>query len=190
MALLDRLDTLAQCKTGLMRMLGLALGWALLTVGLKLFIEPAFIKECKGSALDFMMGFYSEAQAFDFIKGCGDNGRRIYLWWELFDILVYSVSVASAIALGVLRTVRKLPKLSSATRWLVVLPLLAIMADWSENLASIAMIVIIPARNPALGTYLGVITPIKWYLYYLATALAVPGLILTIGECLRRSSRK
>jgi hypothetical protein len=133
-----------------------------------------------------MMTFYTEKIAFDYIEGCSNGGRLILFWSSIFDTLVYSVLIASAIALGVVLTVREMPRPTGSARWLVLLPLLAILADWSENLLILVMIIIYPGRNPALGTYVGVITPIKWALYYLAGALAVPGLLLAFGRSFPR----
>lgn len=82
-----------------------------------------------------------------------------------------------------MRFLEKLAGHRHSLLFVVALLLLGLLADWSENISILAMIINYPGRIPALGHYLGVITPIKWFIDILAGFLASSGILwLLIGH--------
>lgn len=184
MVLLAKLERLADGKAGLIRVVALFVLYVLLTAVLYVFVGPALKGPCKYGdtnrewrSLDSIQHFYTAEEAIETISACSDTGRQIYFWSEIFDTAVYSVVIALWSAMGILHAVCTFMGPHSAARWLVVIPLLYLIADWSENFSIMAMIVGYPQPNSALGTYLGIIGLIKWSLGFLGGALALFGVI-------------
>ena len=188
MVLLQKLEKLAEGCKGLVLVLTLTVAWLAITLGLYMIVTPALHEQCgptttigqaekNWETLDSIMRFYTEEEAFNTIKACTDVGRQIYFWSALFDMVVYAVLIAVVPAMGMLFAFRVFFGPGSRARWLLVLPLLGLLADWSENICIMAMIIITPARNPILGSYLGVVSPTKWFVDILAWTVALVAVI-------------
>ncbi len=164
--------------------IGLFLVYILLTAGLYFWVGPAVDGQCTvRESLDSRLVFYTEEDAYEMIKSCTDEGRAIYAWSEVFDIVVYPVVFAVAAAMGIVLTSHTFLGRGNGAKWLAVVPLLGLLLDWTENISILTMIFIFPDRFAPLGHYLGVASPLKWYIGIAAAILAVGGIIwVAIGR--------
>ena len=111
---------------------------------------------------------YSPDQAYDYLRGLGENGRiayaRMALTTDLLFPVVYSLTLTVALAIAVRRVLPPYSRLQD----LRFLPFLIVLADWCENLSLAVVIHAFPDRLDAIATAASAFTSLKWALLILA----------------------
>lgn len=137
----------------------------------------SYVSQVSGDAaiLDLNFG-NSVAHINHTLAALGEAGRSAYLHVFLPIDACYAVIYAVFYACTLAFFLRRLPlrrKLSWA-RWIVVLPVVAAVCDWWENIAFAFMLSQFPALvHPALAASTTVVTMAKFVLVYLSLLLVL-----------------
>lgn len=178
--LIRRLEAIAKGKTIAVAAAAYAAFVLILNVG------GAKLEEIAGSnaVLDLRQHF-TEEEAFALFTKYGEEGRRLYFRLELVDIL-YPLAYGAFLALCLAYLLPRVFSPPSAVRRLALLPALAVLMDYAENVGLITMVTTYPERWPRLGTAAGIFNVVKWSLVGVCVALAVTSLLGWGLKMLRR----
>ncbi len=92
---------------------------------------------------DMMMGGYSLQDVMNILNGIGPEGRRVFLYYQLPLDMIYPYLYGSFMALFIARLL-KLSGLWSRASLLVLLPVVAAIADYLENIFDIVFLLRYP----------------------------------------------
>ncbi len=123
---------------------------------------------------DLLHGF-TAAELYARLEAFGPEGRRIYVYAELVD-LVYPLVYATFFAFLLALAARRL--LAPGSKWaaLCLLPYGAMLADFLENACFFAVLGAWPARLDAVATLGGVFNLAKWGMVAVTLPLVLVGL--------------
>jgi hypothetical protein len=148
------------------------------------------IKEHSGGlgVPDLLHGF-TAAELYARLEAFGAEGRRLYFFAELVD-LVYPLVYATFFAFVLALAVRAL--LAPGSRWtaLCLLPYGAMVSDYLENTCFFTVLGAWPTRLDAVASLGGVFNLIKWAIFAVVLPLAVLGLAGTGLSALRRRASR
>jgi hypothetical protein len=143
------------------------------------------IKQCSGGlgVPDLLKGF-TAAELYARLEAFGPEGRRIYAYAELVD-LVYPVVYATFFAFLLALAVRRL--FGSESRWapLCLLPYAAMLSDFLENACFFTVLGAWPARLDGVATLGGMFNLAKWGIFGITLPLVLLGLVATGIAALR-----
>ena len=108
---------------------------------------------------------YSQEQAYTTLLALGDHGRRLYGFVEGTIDVFYPVLYALFLFLLIERLLR-----GTRPRWLdlaALVPFAAMVFDWLENAAILAMIARFPRPPGAVATLGSAFTTLKWVAFLL-----------------------
>jgi hypothetical protein len=135
------------------------------------------IKEHSGGlgVPDLLHGF-TAAELYARLEAFGPEGRRIYFFGELVDLiypLVYATFFAFILALAARRL------FAAGSRWalLCLLPYAAMLSDYLENTCFFTVLGAWPSRLDAVATLAGVFNLAKWGIFAVTLPLVVVGLV-------------
>lgn len=138
-----------------------------------------------GSILDLDF-FYTAAQAYQRLAGFGAAGRATYLRILMGD-LIYPGLLGLFMSVTLSLLLRRIAPAGSTWRYLSLLPLANMAADYLENAMLITLLVAYPTPLDALATIAGVATAIKSVFGLLSfVTLGVVLLIWVIQRMLHR----
>ena len=133
--------------------------------------------------LDF---FYSAAQAYQRLAGFGPDGRATYLRILMGD-LIYPGLLGVFISVTLSLLLRRIVPAGGAWRYVNLLPIANMAADYLENAMLIALLAAYPAQLNGIAAIAGVATAIKSVFGLLSfVALGVVLLIWVIQRVMRR----
>jgi hypothetical protein len=136
---------------------------------------------------DLILGFSAE-ELHARLESFTDEGRRIYLFAELIDMvypLVYAATFASILALAT----RRLFGEASRATLLCLLPIAMLAADYLENTGIFVSLLVWPSRVAAAEGLASAFNHVKWALGIPTIALAALGLVATgIHAALRKKA--
>jgi hypothetical protein len=135
---------------------------------------------------DLLHGF-TAAELYARLEAFGPEGRRIYAFAELVDMiypLVYATFFAFLLALAARRL------FAAGSRWaaVCVLPYGAMVSDYLENACFFTVLGAWPARLDAVATLGGVFNLVKWGIFAVTLPLVLVGLA-AMGIVALRGSR-
>ena len=113
---------------------------------------------------------YSAEQAYTILLSLGDSGRRLYAIVEATVDVIYPVVYTLFLFLLIERLLTDAPR----PRWLdlaTLVPFVAMVFDWLENAAILAMIGRFPRPPGSIATIASAFTTIKWLAGLLTLAL-------------------
>ncbi|MCS6802237.1 MAG: hypothetical protein RMM58_12505 [Chloroflexota bacterium] len=138
-----------------------------------------------GPSIALNFGF-TPADAFAALEALGPDGRTFYLLFLVTGDVIWPI--VYALFLGTLLAwlfARGFPSASPAQR-AILLPFLALAADYAENVGIIAMILAYPARLDGIAQITSMFQMIKWSL------IGASGLLVALGAIaavVRRGAR-
>ena len=141
-----------------------------------------YVSQVSGGAAILDLNFGNNAAHINHtLAALGEAGRSayldIFLPIDAYYAVIYAVFYACTLAFFVRRLSLRRWKLSWA-RWIVVLPVVAAVCDWWENIAFAFMLSQFPALvHPALAASTTVATMAKFVLVYLSLLLVL-GLVV------------
>ena len=100
----------------------------------------------------------------------GEAGKKVYFQLQAIDMiypLVYSTLLAALLYLQFNR---------SRLTWVIIIPHIAALFDYAENLSLRINLIRFPSMHPALADASGIFTCLKWSLVYLSILLLLIGL--------------
>jgi hypothetical protein len=132
--------------------------------GLDFPLSVPYLRRLTGHAYLDMCAFCTAGEVREGLVGLGDRGRWLQgLLMPTVDVLIPVLSCLFGLALlGAL--VRARPA-GDPRRWLLALPVLALVLDLGENAAILALLATFPARVPALEMAEGVLSGTKFVAY-------------------------
>ena len=161
--------------------------------GLLLAFAPAFValnRELGGLTPPDALFGYSAQQAYRTFDAESEAGRRFHLIFEVIDLFmipVYTLLYATTISYTARRL---LGQGSRVVTWAMAIPLLAALADYSENAVLMTLLASYPQRLDALAAVAGVFTLTKWALVSAACVLAILGLLGSLGKAILQQYRR
>ena len=144
-------------------------------MGMIVFVLPVQSSQLPGDSPDLSI-IYTVEDLYNIAENYGDEGRAKYIQARVtFDVIwpiVYSAFLASGISWS-------FPHGSwSNSRWRYanILPVIALLFDYLENGATIAVMYRYPLRTPVIDIAATVFTPLKWFSLGLSFILLLIGL--------------
>ena len=127
--------------------------------------------------------YYSYNQLFQMFERYGADGRAMYLnlqWVDMIYPLVYSLLLGSLLAILCKR---------SRFAWMILLPFVASLFDWTENILLRISVHSFPAMDNTVVQIASIATLMKWILLLLTLLALGIGLIARITLWLRQRSK-
>lgn len=104
----------------------------------------------------------SEAEAHRIFGLYGEEGRRFYFRVILFADTAYPLAYTCVLALLIAYLGRRAISLQSPLRYLCLMPFVAMIADYGENIGLLTMCFHYPERWPILGMITLICNSLKW----------------------------
>lgn len=135
---------------------------------------PALAEITDARILDLSF-FYQADEVYRRLEFIGPQGRQIYLQllWA-FDVAI-PVSYGVAVSTGMHLAWRDWYASHPCSRYLFLIPLLAAILDYSENIAITFLLLHYPLRYPVVADLAGYLTAAKTLTIYPAAVLALLG---------------
>ncbi|TDB65208.1 hypothetical protein [Arundinibacter roseus] len=149
-----------------------------LVIGINVLLFPALqTKMGQGAAadvLDLHIGF-TKAEAMEVLTILGENGRQIYLWTELLADGIYPI-LYTLLFLSILSLIyKKILFPASYWRWINLVPLFILLADYLENVGIITLITTFPNFSDPVVWLTSAANQIKW------GATLITSVVLLVG---------
>lgn len=128
--------------------------------------------------IDLSIPTWTPEQGYHLIESYGEAGRSMYKVIDLTADVVYPIVYGFAFALLLTFLARKIAPNNQWLPYLAFLPLLAVLFDYAENAAIIALLSAYPERLIGVAKLGGVFTLFKWVLAFAAIGGSLLGLIL------------
>jgi len=123
---------------------------------------PAVAQYAPGLTLfDLSPGGYSYDQALILLSALGATGRDVYLKVQLPLDFIYPALFALTYSLLIVWALQRYPYLSRKVRWLALLPILAGLFDYAENVGIIMMLTRFPELPEGLVRAASFFTVVK-----------------------------
>nr|WP_233164303.1 hypothetical protein [Snuella sedimenti] len=128
--------------------------------------------------LDMMPGGYSQEYVSTLFLTLGYEGRRLYLWNQIPIDMVYPFLFGICYSLLLVYFLKKINRVNSKLLYLTLLPIVAGLADYAENLGIITMLNAAPEIALTTAQLTNVFTLIKsiastiYFVVLLATIIA------------------
>ncbi len=129
--------------------------------------------------LDNRMGGYSPEMAYKMIAAYGEQGIRYHLMLTVGDI-VFPPSLALFLAIAITYFYSRLFSSRQVLRWLLVLPVIYLAADYLENVSIVTMLLSFPTSLPTVAVVANTMFTIK----NLSSAVAVVTTIIGLSAWL------
>jgi hypothetical protein len=123
---------------------------------------------------------YSTEQIYTIFKSYGSQGRE---WNTLMQFTIYAVYPlvnAILISLLILKVYGRLALKESFIKVLFLLPAVALLADYIENMSLVLMLVNYPYKLEMVSRLANVCTQAKWILLLMSIALTIIGFMLLL----------
>jgi len=183
--LLSRIiDTLGSSRTAWV-LAGLQVAVLGAVNGLDFPLSVPFVHRMTGHVYLDMCGFCSSVSVRNEIVGLGAEGRMLQaLLLSTIDVLIPTLSFIFGIsALAALTKSQRGP--GSRVRWLLALPLLALLLDLAENWTIVALLLRYPAETPVLAGLEGLLSGLKFTAYGLVVLMILILLLARVVQGLR-----
>jgi hypothetical protein len=126
--------------------------------------------------------FYTRDQLYAFAEAFGADGRSSYVLARVTFDVVWPLVYGAMLVLVIGWLLQRSTDFGAPPRFLVLLPVIAVLADYAENTCTAIVMARWPETTDVLASLAGVFTATKWTTLSLAF-LAVP--IVAIGALLR-----
>jgi hypothetical protein len=129
--------------------------------------------------------YYSADELFRMAEAYGEAGRteyiRVRFTFDLFWPLVYTFFLTTSISwvYG-----RAFPG-ENQVRRVNIIPLLAMLFDYLENITTSTVIWRYPHQTPLLASLAGVFTTIKWFLVGGSFVILLVGIVIAVGKWIK-----
>ncbi len=180
--MLKKILSLIQDKTSwlvILSLLAVTLGLMFLMNGTRLpFSHPTILEHSGGiPILDIRLGF-SPDDAYELFDALGMQGRRAYRLLHLLPDLFFPMGYSLVFAfLSAWFLVRLFP-LNHYLQWLCLIPLVAGLSDWLENLSLVICSLSYPARFDWLVRLANLMNKIKFFLMPIGSVFLILLIIL------------
>jgi hypothetical protein len=174
-------------------------GWVALAalIGFVLFITLVLPRQATQAASESADAgspdtslWYSADELYRMAEAYGAQGRQAYIRARFtFDLvwpLVYGAFLGTAISWLCARAI------APGSRWRLanLAPVLAVLLDYLENLATSLVMLRYPSRTPVIDVLAPIVTPTKWAFVGISFGLLVVGLLAIIWRWIAGRSRK
>lgn len=111
--------------------------------------------------IDMMPGGYNAGFVVDLLDSLGEEGRSFYLTRQLPLDFIYPAAFAVTYALVFLFLLRKINRQDSVSKFIALLPVIAGLADYLENIIIIAMLKTYPDISERLVQFSSSVSIVK-----------------------------
>jgi hypothetical protein len=134
---------------------------------------------------DGRKGGYSPPELEQYAEALSAGGRERYVETQKAYDLVFPLVYGSLFAAGLAAGWGRLGRTRPRVRWLVAVPLAAMLADYGENLTVIRLFTDYPAHwSAGLARLAEAFTLTKWgFVHLMAYALVPVGLVVRVVQC-------
>ncbi len=147
---------------------------ALVMIGFSLLFLPGQTESSKlysgGAGIPDLLFSYTPQQIYQMAADYGANGRQAYIQARWTFDLIFPLVYVSFLAVGISWYLNRLPGWVDTCKLASLLPILAGVFDFLENIGTSLTMAIYPQRLPALLVLASLSTPLKWILVGLSTA--------------------
>lgn len=151
----------------------------LLFIGIVLPWASGELKSVSNGVTEADLPFsYSTEQIYKIFKSYGSQGRE---WNTLMQITIYAVYPlinAILISLLIIKVYGKLVLKENFIKVLFLIPAVALLADYIENMCLVLMLVNYPYKLESVASLANVSTQAKWIFLLISIALTVIGALL------------
>lgn len=172
-SIIQIIDAYASGKKVLWLFLGTNLVYAMMLI----VTIPKTMQYANGmKLLDMMPMGYDYAYINALFEALGEQGRQVYLYYQIPVDMVYPFLFAISYCLTIGYFLKKLNKLNTVFSYLCLLPLIAGIADYFENIGIIALL----SEFPDLSTITAILTNISSIIKSMTTSVYFVALIITL----------
>ena len=111
--------------------------------------------------LDMMPAGYNSAYILSLLKALGDNGRKVYLYYQIPVDMIYPFLFAISYCLLMAYFLKKINRFNSPLFHVCFLPVIAGIADYFENFGIISMLIKFPGVSQISMTATNIFTVTK-----------------------------
>ncbi|RUT29020.1 hypothetical protein EJP77_16600 [Paenibacillus zeisoli] len=124
--------------------------------------------------------YYSSHRLYDILDSLGATGREAYRSFLRTIDAAFPLLYSSALALSIRVLVRLAASRSTRASKLYLLPLLAGLFDYIENLSILVILSNYPEHLDAIAAISGCFTPAKWLMSFLSLTILVIAAVLAV----------
>ena len=125
------------------------------------------------------MRFYlNSIQVYDIIGGLTSSQVKAYRIMLGLDF-IFPLAYGSFLFFFILLIYQRILKIERAAPFLLPLPLLAVLADYAENISILRILQLYPQASE-IARWVGIFTTLKWSVLILAALACVTGLIILL----------
>ena len=136
--------------------------------------------------IDLEIPTYSAERAHEMVEGYGEEGRALYKKIEMTADVIYPLLYGFAFALVITFLMKKAASGQEWTKWLALLPLIAMSADFIENFFIINLLNQFPQQPNQIAEMAAIFSLIKWSFFFSTLGTIVVGLSLLLKRKIRR----
>lgn len=128
--------------------------------------------------MDFIFGGYGTEDVYQVLNTIGESGRNTYKYMIGLDCIMgilYLFLLSCLIALVLKKVLRENKKFD----WLIFMPLVAMVSDWTENITTFCIIQMFPTINATLVSIESLATTLKFV--FLAVSIGSVAIISIYG---------
>jgi len=104
---------------------------------------------------------YDSKSAYALFTKLKDPGRKLYAWTEITVDLIFPIIYAFFLSLLIIYLFQKC-SINTSEQFVVMLPFIAMLFDYGENILIAVMLFAYPQEHPALVSIASVFTKLKW----------------------------
>ncbi len=135
---------------------------------------------------DMMLGGYTLADVMRIFGAIGPDGRSAFLWYQLPLDMLYPYFYGSFLALSVAWFFKKTGNGNKRIAWLSLLPLLAALFDYLENVMEIILLVRFPDITAGMVSLASTFTLIKGLALMISILVLLLLILLYLARTLAR----
>lgn len=118
---------------------------------------------------------YDSKYAYALFDKLEDRGRKLYAWTEITVDLIFPIIYAAFLSLFIIHLFQKC-SINTSQQFVVMLPFIAMLFDYGENILIAIMLFAYPHEYPALASIASVFTKLKWSFVAVSSGAILYGL--------------
>ena len=139
------------------------------------FIGAEYVRQISGGTAILDTYFYFPPHvAYDVLTALGTSVRAAYFWVNIMEI-IFPITYGIFLTISFTMTYTFIYPPESKRNWLILMPLLAMAADFAENICIFLMIINFPTPLIGLATAASLLIPLKYTLIVVAALLIFQG---------------
>ena len=118
---------------------------------------------------------YDSKDAYVLFPKLTEQGRKFYAWTEITVDLIFPIIYAAFLSLLIIYLFQKC-SINTSEQFVVLLPFIAMLFDYGENVLIAIMLFSYPKEHPALASVASVFTKLKWSFVSVSSVAILYGL--------------